>query len=601
MSRPPPDRWWRRAAGAALDALPAAALLVFVAGLALAPMAESDLFFRLAAGREIWARHAIPATNLFSFTYPEHPDLDLAWLFEVAAAGVHRAAGFGGVVAAKALVVVATMAGAYHVARRRGAGPLASALAVAAAAAVMQERLVERPHIVSFAAEIALLAWLDAHACDGRRRWWWDAALLGGVALWANLHAGAFVAPVLLGLYAAGAALDGRAAVARRTAALAAASLGALMLTPAGAGIFRYLWLHVELPRLHTVDEFRAATLRSDAALGAYALGVVAAAVALLRRGRARDGRDGAPGRYSVVLPVAGVGLLAAHTVRFGADFALLAAPLGAWGLSRLGARVAARLSPAAAAVAPPPGRAPAVVVAALLVGLAVGPRLADARPGRPFVDVGLDEAQLPLDAIRFAEANRLRDRMYNDFEIGAYLAFEGFPRHRVFIDPRLPAYPAEMHRLMGRFDLDRAEWTQAMDRYGVDSALLAYAGLNRRVSWWDPARWALVYRQHDARVFVRRLPRWRGFIAAHEIPATFTFTVEEGTATLPLDEPPESPVPACEWQRRLGDLFADIDGGDLRRALAAYRRALAAPPGCLGAADEAALRGWLRTIGAGG
>ena len=183
---------------------------------------------------------------------------------------------------------------------------------------------------------------------------------------------------------------------------------------------------------------------------------------------------------------------------------------------------------------------------------------------------------------------------MYNDFEIGSYLIFEGYPRHRVFIDPRLPAYPPEFHQLLGRFDVTRDEWDQAMDRYGVESALLAYAGLNRRVSWWDPARWALVYRQHDARIFVRRLPKWRALIAAREIPATFSFTVEEGTATLPIDEPPPgSPVPACEWQRRLGDLFVELDDGRPERAVAAYRRALAVP-GCLAPADEAALRQWL-------
>jgi hypothetical protein len=133
------------------------------------------------------------------------------------------------------------------------------------------------------------------------------------------------------------------------------------------------------------------------------------------------------------------------------------------------------------------------------------------------------------------------------------------------------------------------------MQHYGVESALLAYADLNRRVSWWDPSRWALVYRQHDARVFVRRLPRWRALIAAREIPATFSFTVEEGTATLPLDAPPPgSPVPECEWQRRLGDLLFELDDGKPARAVAAYRRALAAPAGCLAPDDERALRRWL-------
>ena len=122
-----------------------------------------------------------------------------------------------------------------------------------------------------------------------------------------------------------------------------------------------------------------------------------------------------------------------------------------------------------------------------LLLALAVGPRVAAARAGRPAFALGLDERALPLDALRFVDANGLRERMYNDFEIGSYLLFEGYPRHRVFVDPRLPAYPPELHALLGRADLSRAAWDEAMSRYGVDSALLAYAGLNRRVAWWDP------------------------------------------------------------------------------------------------------------------
>src|SRR5262249_29396698 len=157
-------------------------------------------------------------------------------------------------------------------------------------------------------------------------------------------------------------------------------------------------------------------------------------------------------------------------------------------GLSRLGARLR-----------PPALRdpLPAVAACALMAGLALGPRLAAAAQGRRALDVRLDEEPLPLDAIRFAEENDLRDRMYNDFGIGSYLLSEGSPRHRVFVAPRLPAYPPEMHRLLGRADLTRAEWDAALRGYGVDSALVAYAGLNRRAAWWDPETWALVYRAH--------------------------------------------------------------------------------------------------------
>jgi len=139
------------------------------------------------------------------------------------------------------------------------------------------------------------------------------------------------------------------------------------------------------------------------------------------------------------------------------------------------------------------------------------------------------------------------------------------------------------------------------MDRYGVETALLAYAGINARVSWWDPERYALVFREGDARIFVRRLPRFAPLIARHEIPATFAFSPQEGNATLPLAKPPAaSPVADCEWQRRLGDLTFDLDGSASTRTLAAYDRALSAPAGCLAAADEARLAAWMGAIALG-
>ena len=129
------------------------------------------------------------------------------------------------------------------------------------------------------------------------------------------------------------------------------------------------------------------------------------------------------------------------------------------------------------------------------------------------------------------------------------------------------------------------------MDGFGVDSALLSYAGINPRVSWWDPEVYALVFREADARVFVRRLPRFAPLIASREIPATFTFTPQEGTATLPLEaRPAASPVPDCEWQRRLGDLMFELDGAPSPRALAAYDRALAA----LRATRQAESKRWI-------
>lgn len=573
-------------------------LLLVVAGLSLHPMAESDLFFRIQAGREILAHHGLPGRNLFSFTYPDSPDLDTSWLFEVGAAALYGRGGFPAIVVGKTLVLVGVFAGAFWLCRRRGAGAAQSALALAAAAFVARDRFVERPHIFSFAGEVAALVAIDLVVEGGVAA----AARVAGVflavvAVWANLHAGVFVAPLLIGAAAVGAALD-RAGGARRLALLAAASALATLATPVGLGLCRYLRLHLELPALHPVDEFRAPTWISDAPLFLYVLGLlVVSAVSAVAAGAAVGRRSGSlPSRRTLLralAPVLPLAALSVHAVRFGADLALVSAPLLAVGLTGLAARLAERW-PALRA-----SPLPAIVVVALLGGFTVAPRLAAASSSP--AGIGLDTRELPLAAIAFANENDLRDRMYNDFETGSYLLFEpvgGYPRHRVFVDPRLPAYPPEMHRLLGRADVGRDEWNAAMDHYGVETALLAYAGLNRRVSWWDPARWALVFRGGDARVFVRRLPRYGPLIAAREIPATFDFSVEEGTTTLPLEQRPSaSPVSDCEWSHRLGDLLFELDGTLSSRARQAYARALAAPRGCLAPADEARICAWLGAL----
>jgi hypothetical protein len=562
-------------------------LLLLVAGLALRPMAESDLFFRIKAGQEILLHHGLPGRNLFSFTYPDTPDLDTSWLFEVGAAALYGRVGFPGIVVGKTLVLLGTFAGAYALCRRRGAGAVASVLALAAAAFVGSDRFVERPHVFSFAGEVAALAAIDlvvegGIAAAARV----GVAFLAAIVVWANLHAGVFVAPLMVGAAALAAALD-RGGGARRLALLAAAAALATLATPVGAGLIHYLRLHLEIPALHPVDEFRAPTWISDAPLIVYAAGLVLLGAAANRIGKPSRGIS-----IRALAPVLPLAALAVHAVRFGADFALVSAPLLAIALTELGARMAPRSAALRAPV-------PAVATAALLLGFAVAPRLAAAPSVRG--GIALDTRELPLAAIAFANENDLRDRMYNDFETGSYLLFEpvgGYPRHRVFVDPRLPAYPPEMHRLLGRADIGRVEWGAAMDHYGVETALLAYAGLNRRVAWWDPERWALVFRAGDARVFVRRLPRFGPLIAAHEIPATFDFSVEEGTTTLPIEaRPAGSPVADCEWSRRVGDLLFELDGALSTRARQAYSRALAAPPGCLAPADEARICAWLGAL----
>jgi tetratricopeptide (TPR) repeat protein len=201
---------------------------------------------------------------------------------------------------------------------------------------------------------------------------------------------------------------------------------------------------------------------------------------------------------------------------------------------------------------------------------------VAQAKAMQPAFDVGLETDLFPEAAIRFVEDHGLADRLYNDMEVGSYLLWRWRGQHPVFQDPRINGYPAAFHAVLRQADLDRPTWQAFLDRYGVRAALVSYPTQNPRAPRFDPALWALLYRDSHALVFARRQPARHALIAALELPLEFARGADGEIAARPLDAPPAaSPVPMCEWQRRLGQHQTDP-----ARAEACYVRALV--PGCL-------------------
>ena len=546
----------------------AGALLLFVAGRCLVPMDETDVFFNLRLGEIVLATHAVPRTNLLSFTAPDAPDVNLAWLFQVVLALAHRAAGIAGTVVLKRGFVVATFGVLVRVALRRGAHPAAAAAALALAAWAAEPRFVERPHLVTFLGlALTLLALERAEA--GRPRALW--LLVPAGLAWANANSCFFLAPAVLFLHAAGAWADGRPADARRAALVALALAPLVLATPSGAGALGYIANHFRMPSLRPLQEYRTASWPLDGPF--FFLAAASVAGALATRGRS----------WRHLLPALALGLLGARRIRFVAEFALLAGPLVAVAATRLAALRGGR--PGGAGVVASAGVAAALLVATL------APRVDAARRGEPALDLGVEADLVPTAAIRFADDHGLRDRMYNDLEVGSYLTWEGWPRHRVFQDPRINGYPASMHAVLRRADLTAVEWQAFLDGFGVTSALVSYPSLNPRAALFDPERWALVYRADDGLLFARRDAAHAALIAADELPLTFARAPDGAVVPRILDaRPAASPLPDCEWERRRADAFVERADDGAARPL--YERVLKdGAPGCASPERQRGLR----------
>ncbi len=543
-----------------------AALLLFVAGRCLVPMDETDLFFNLRLGEIVLATHGVPRTNLLSFTVPDAPDVNLAWVFQIVLALAHRVAGIPGTVLLKTMFVVATFAALFRVALRRGAHPAFAAAALALAAWATEPRFVERPHLVTFLGlALTLLALERAEA--GRPRALW--ALVPAGLVWANANSCFFLAPAVLLLYSGGARLDGRTNDARRAALVALALLPLAFATPSGAGVLRYVANHFRMPHLRPLQEYRTASWPVD---GPFFFLIAAACAGVAARPRA----------WRQLLPILALAILGARRIRFVAEFSLLAGPYVAANFTRLTARVAVGARAAAS-----------VVVGATLVGLTLVPRLSAARDGEPILSLGVESELVPQAAITFANDNGLRDHMYNDLEVGSYLTWEGWPRHRVFQDPRINGYPDAMHAVLRRADLTRGDWQGFLDGFGVTSALISYPAQNPRAALFDPTLWALVFRARDGLVFARRTADHADVIRRDELPIEITREGDGTTERVLEARPSTSPVADCVWWGRVAETF--VERHDDGRARPYYERALGDPSS---QCDVAVRDAWAAALG---
>ena len=180
-------------------------------------------------------------------------------------------------------------------------------------------------------------------------------------------------------------------------------------------------------------------------------------------------------------------------------------------------------------------------------------------RGGRAF-DLGLDPTLVPPAAIAFAERQRP--------------ARPDVQRHRGRLVPDLggvappPRVPGPAHQRLPagvpraaspRRSVARANGTRCWPASASPPRWSPTPAENPRAAFFDPARWALVYRAADGLVFVRAPARVRGAGRPRRDPGDASLrSRDRRRAAGPRRAPAGSPVTECEWQRRLGDFFVE-------------------------------------------
>jgi hypothetical protein len=510
-------------------------LLLLTLAASLTPIRSFDYWWQIKTGEWILTQRSIPRSDPYSFTAAGAPWIDHEWLFQVLTYLGHAVLGPEALVCLKACGLLALcLLMALHM-KNEGHGPAGIAVILLPAFLGASFRLDVRPEI----ATLLLLPCVVHLVLIGR-----DTGRRGPllfvppiVAFWANLHVGVILVPAVLGIGAALTWITERSAwfrrgsptstnpnepFARRLAVLALATALAIGLNPYG---FRIYLVPFGLSRLlGTLPSPNLEWARPELADFPLFWIAVVVAVGITLAGFRRLDPVATP---ALLLAAA---LAAMHLRNIGLFFLLL--PYGVARPCRALVDAVQRTGTYRFGTVGGKVR-PGFVLAALVVVAGI-PLLVWLPPGIVW-GIGIASDNEPAGAVDFLATERVGDRMFNDVRFGGYLIWRRFPERRVFIDGRNEVYPQLLREVFAALE-DAAAWQALLDRHRIDAAFLRYPPSLQKVTYaaegggsprtgersfsaayFPKERWALVYWDDDAMIFLRRSADYEDVIARLE------------------------------------------------------------------------------------
>jgi hypothetical protein len=468
------------------------------------PITDTDIWWHLAAGREILRQGAFLHADPFSFT-PTVAWVDVHWLFQVGAYAAWLAGGAGLLVAVKSFLVALTGVALFYALPAQRL-PWLTGGTIALLVYASRYLIAERPIVVTLLLVAAFLLLLERYRASGKARYLW--LLLPLQALWANVQGLFVLGLVLFGAYAAGMIVErvrSRSSTQRGRLFLlvGAGLLAACLATPYGLQ-----GLAFPLRLLSRIEPVSGNLYSANVSENAPLLSMLATE----------------PGYVWVVLLVGlvGLGLFALslkrlrveHLLLFVAFLALafmaqrnvvlflfVAAPLVAFHTGECFRHWRERS--ASSRWLRGVGLAAAVLVAALLTRgvvehclmLGVCPKHSSLSPFRH-----------PVEATELLRQHPVRGNIFNSDRYGGWLLWQLYPPKQVFIDGRFMVRPPSFFaEYLGVLD-EPARFESVAAKYGITHVLLQTAIFGRALPLarrlYGEEGWRLVYADGASALF---------------------------------------------------------------------------------------------------
>jgi hypothetical protein len=183
-------------------AIAALLLLFFKFGGSTDLFGDSDTGWHIRAGERIIAARVLPDADPFSFSKPGQPWIAWEWGADVLMGATHRVSGLAGVALLYGLVIGAAVWMWFRLNRAAGGNILIACMLFFCMLTVTTIHWYARPHLLSWLFLLGTV-WL-CERMPLRLHWRQFALVAIATAVWANLHASFFFAPLIFLAYAAG-------------------------------------------------------------------------------------------------------------------------------------------------------------------------------------------------------------------------------------------------------------------------------------------------------------------------------------------------------------------------------------------------------------
>ncbi|HET7224995.1 MAG TPA: tetratricopeptide repeat protein [Candidatus Eisenbacteria bacterium] len=374
------------------------------------PLWDPDVWQHLLVGKVIWAQHAIPRVQMWSWPNWGLPEVNYAWGFETLLWPFYRLGGLLGLFAWRWVWTVAVFALGWATARRMGARGVLPLLFAVALSLFYRGRSMPRPENVA-ALLLAATLWVLESRRTGRAR---DLLLVPIALVWANTHLTWYFEFLLAGAYLLDAHLhpQSHAAPARSLWIACGLAALALLVNPFGLSAVwepfdyflhgRHELIYRSIGELNPVDW----SVNWKNVLPVVCAGWPLLVIARLFR-RRLDVVE------LLLCPFFVFGTLTSQRIM---------GPLAVAALPFVSRDVAEWTWHAPAALRSPWARAALAIAAMPLLGA-----MEWTRPEVP-IAIRIDRWRYPIAACDFMAAEGIRGRMYNAFDHAGYIAWRFWP-----------------------------------------------------------------------------------------------------------------------------------------------------------------------------